>query len=252
MEEQVITIALLSSLLLVIVIASFYYFVNKQHKKIIEWQEARVNAEIVTLESERKKIATDLHDDIGPLLSSIKMQLSVIDTNDETDFNIITKSKSQIDEVITKFRIIATNLLPNSLLRDGLNTAIKNFIERVNHTSLKIKFESNANSLNEHFQVNIYRIIQEIIHNTIKHAKANFLTITILQKKDSIIINTTDDGIGFIFQNIADIKTIGMLSLQSRVSLLNGKLNIESELGKGTKFIIHLPLTDLINTNGKN
>ena len=142
MEEKVITIALLSALLLVIVIAAFFYFVTKQHRKIIQWQEARVNAEIITLESERKKIATDLHDDIGPLLSSIKMQISVVETIDETDTSIIEKSKSQIDEVIKKFRVIATNLLPNSLLRDGINTAIKDFIDRVNHTALKINFES--------------------------------------------------------------------------------------------------------------
>lgn len=242
MEEKVISIALLAALLLVLVIATFFYFVYRHHKIIIKWQKARVNAEIQTLESERKKIAIDLHDDIGPLLSSIKMQISVIDNLDEIDIQIIEKSKAQIDEVINKFRIISTNLLPNALMRDGLNDAIRDFIVRFKNLNLKIVFDSNANNLTEHYQVNIYRVIQEIIHNTVKHANAHLLKITIYQEVDRIVITTVDDGIGFIIQNSSEIESIGMLSLQSRISLLNGTLKLESELNKGTKFNINLPL----------
>lgn len=242
MEEKIITIALLAALLLACVIAYFFYVIGSQHKKIIEWQQVRVNAEINTLENERKSIAIDIHDDLGPLLSSVKMRVSTVSSIDETDNEIIRNSVEQMDDIIKKFRKISTNLLPNALLRNSLNDAVNDFIGRVSQSHIAIRFTSNVKELAEHENINIYRIIQEIIHNTLKHSQADLLSIDIHKDSEQIVIVTQDNGIGFTVTHDADVKTIGLLSIQSRVLLLNGTYTINSKIGNGTQYEIRIPL----------
>lgn len=211
----------------------------------MKWQQARIAAEIATLENERKRIAGDLHDELGPVLSAVRLQVNHLEPADETERIILQKSSSQIDEVIKRFREISYDLLPNTLVRKGLVKATEEFIGRMSEAyQLRIEFTSDEIRLQPDREVNLYRILQEIIHNSVKHARATLLTIDMKVNGSQLHINTKDDGIGF---NYEAMKTneggLGMLNLQSRVEVLNGVLRIDTQPGKGTLFFIEIPIT---------
>ena len=241
-EQKIICIAIAASLFLAAILVYFIYTFIKQHKKIVAWQQARIKAEVEILEAERKRIATDLHDEVGPLLSVIKMQVNELHPTNEKEEIILQKSNNQIDEVVQKFRNISYNLLPNTLIRKGVVFATQEFIDKLESNHLKISFSSDVIALNTNTAVNIFRIIQEITHNTIKHARATTLTIAIIDMRKSIDIFTQDDGIGFIYTEQTAINNgLGLLSLQSRVEILNGILKIETTVEKGVKYFISIP-----------
>ncbi len=241
-EQKIIFIAIAASLFLAAILVYFIYTFIKQHKKIVAWQQARIKAEVEILEAERKRIATDLHDEVGPLLSVIKMQVNELHPTNEIEEIILQKSNNQIDEVVQKFRNISYNLLPNTLIRKGVVFATQEFIDKLESNHLKISFSSDVIALNTNTAVNIFRIIQEITHNTIKHARATTLTIAIIDMRKSIDIFTQDDGIGFIYTEQTAINNgLGLLSLQSRVEILNGTLKIETTVEKGVKYFISIP-----------
>lgn len=243
-KDLAVTI-ILSSVLVITIIVYFLYTFIRQQRKILKWQQARIAAEIETLEAERKRIATDLHDEIGPVLSAVKLQINHLEPVEEQEQMVLQKSSSQIDFVIQKFRDISYNLLPNTLVRKGLVKAIEEFIYRVkNDKNLTIHFAAQEiTTMPLEKQVNIFRIVQEIVHNTIKHAKANTLNIEILEKGKLLILKTTDDGVGFEYKEMLQhANGLGLLSLQSRAEVLNGYLQIESAIGKGTNYLLQIPV----------
>ena len=241
-EQKIIYIAIFASIFLLLVIAYFVYTFIKQHKKIVAWQQARIKAEVEILETERKRIATDLHDEVGPLLSVIKMQVNQLHVTNEIEEIILEKSNKHIDDVVQKFRNISYNLLPNTLVRKGVVYATQEFIDKLEQNNLKIKLSADAIELNTDSAVNIFRIIQEIAHNTIKHARATTLNMAITNLPTSITVATQDDGIGFVYtQQTAINKGLGLLSLQNRVEILQGNLKIETAIGQGVKYFITIP-----------
>ncbi len=241
-EGKILLTTFAASIFLLAVIGYFVYTFTKQHKKIVAWQQARIKAEVEILETERKRIATDLHDDVGPLLSVIKVQMNQLPTTNDIEALLLNKSNKQIDEVIQKFRNISYNLLPNTLVRKGVVYATQEFIDKLDDTQLKINFSSDAIQLNTDVAINIFRIIQEIVHNTIKHARATQLNISIINLDLIIELKTQDDGIGFIFNEQSNLnKGLGLLSLENRVEVLKGKLTVETTVGKGVKYYISIP-----------
>lgn len=211
---------------------------------MLRWQKARIKAEIDTLENERKRIAGDLHDELGPILSAVKLQINHLEPEDETEKIVLEKSSSQIDEIIQRFREISYDLLPNTLVRKGLTKAVDEFIGKMSDAN-KIKFQFKYPGgliVQKEKEINIYRIIQEIIHNTIKHARASSLVIELYQKNNLLILQTEDDGIGFNYKALQiESSGLGLLNIQSRVSVLNAQLTVNSEPGKGTSFQVIIP-----------
>lgn len=241
-EEKILFLTITASFFLLSIVAYFIYTFIKQHKKIIAWQQARIKAEVEILETERKRIATDLHDEVGPLLSVVKVQMNQLSTSNDIEELILNKSNEQIDEVIQKFRTISYNLLPNTLVRKGVVYATQEFIDKVDSTQLKINFSSDAIQLNTDTSINIFRIIQEIVHNTIKHARATQLNISITNQNLCIEIKTEDDGIGFTYNEQSNLnKGLGLLSLENRVEILKGKLVVDAHIGKGVRYYITIP-----------
>ena len=207
------------------------------------WQKLRIQAEIESIENERKRIAGDLHDELGPILSAVRLQINHLEPTDETEQAVLQKSTMQIDEVIKRFREISYDLLPNTLVRKGLIKAIEEFAYRMSETSkLRIDLTMDTVKLEPLQEINFYRIIQEIIHNTIKHAQASLLCIEIRENNQLIYLSTKDDGVGFNYQEkSAASGGLGLLNLQSRVEVLNGQLTVSSSHGKGTIFNIEIP-----------
>jgi signal transduction histidine kinase len=237
-------VAYISSIIIGVVVLFFISAIVRQQRKVSYWQQARIAAEINTLEAERKRIAGDLHDELGPMLSAIKLQINHLEPEDEAENAVLEKSSKQIDNIIQRFREISYDLLPNTLVRKGFIKATHEYISKLKILHpLEIDFNTIDFSLSSEREVNLYRVIQEIMQNTIKHARATMLHINIIKKNKSIFLQTKDDGIGFNYsEKSLEAKGVGLLSLQSRAQLLGGQLVVHTQPGSGTSFEIEIPL----------
>lgn len=243
-KEQLFRIVLIAAVVLGAIVFYFIYTFISQQRKILKWQNIRMKAEIESIENERRRIAADLHDEIGPMLSAVKIQVNYFEPEGEEEKAVLQKSSNQIDQVIRRFREISYNLLPNTLVRKGLIKGVEEFIVRMEHTGkLQIKLDADDVKLPADKEVNIYRIIQEIIHNSIKHSQANQLTINLKVQNGLLLLHAQDDGVGFLYEEkkLAS-KGLGLLSLENRVEVLEGKLTVQSSPGKGVLYLIQMPI----------
>jgi two-component system, NarL family, sensor kinase len=228
-----------------IILLYFIITIIRYQRRSLRLHKEKIQAEIDTLEKERRRIASDLHDELGPLLSAVKLQINSLDTNDPGDQEVISKSSFHLDSIIRKLREISNNLMPNTLVRKGLQKAIGEFIENSQQAyGMEIRFICEQElHLNQHKEINIYRIIQEILHNTVKHAQASLLIIKIMIEGDRLLVMTADNGKGFdYFAKAKDNPGLGLRNLQSRTEVMGGELTCHSEAGKGTTYTIEIPL----------
>ena len=239
-----------NSLIVVVIIVGIvplYFIITavRYQRRSLRLHKERIQAEIDTLENERKRIASDLHDELGPRLSAVKLQINNLETTDPGDLQIIGKSSGYIDSIITKLREISNDLMPNTLLRKGLKNAIVEFIDNSQDAGkLPVKFICEQDlQLSQDKEINLYRIVQEITHNTIKHAKATMLIIKISIQDDRLFLMTADNGRGFdYFSKIHDNSGLGLRNLQSRTEVMGGEFNCVSTPDKGTAYTIEIPL----------
>jgi two-component system NarL family sensor kinase len=244
-EKDLYKFILIIAVVLGIIIAYFIFSIIRQQRRTLSLHQEKILAEITTLENERRRIASDLHDEIGPLLAAVKLQINSIDSEDESDKMLIHKSSTQIDEIIGKMREISNNLMPNTLVRKGLVSALEEFISAINKTSqLKLSISTDNNiTINKEKEINLYRMVQEIIHNTIKHARATQLNINLYVKDNDLILITEDNGIGFNFDNrLRENSGLGLRNLSSRTEIMGGNYHFHSQPGKGTKYVFEIPL----------
>jgi len=201
------------------------------------------------LESERARIAADIHDDLGPVLSASKINLMTITPSDEADKAQIEKSIRQIGSTSEKLREIARGLMPAVLIKKGLVHAISQFMEEFNFTNglqIELKAEE-VPPISQKASIHIYRIIQEIVHNCVKHAHASRLMIHIENSDTHLKIRTADNGIGFNEKEVRQQNTgNGLTTMQSRIELLNGRCSLQSGNGRGTRYSIEIPLGSVI------
>jgi len=239
-----------NSLIVVVIIVGIvllYFIITavRYQRRSLRLHKERIQAEIDTLENERKRIASDLHDELGPLLSAVKLQINNLETTDPGDLQIIGKSSGYIDSIITKLREISNDLMPNTLLRKGLKNAVVEFIDHSQDAyKLPVKFICEQDlQLSQDKEINLYRIVQEITHNTIKHAKATMLIIKISIQDDRLFLMTADNGRGFdYFSKIHDNSGLGLRNLQSRTEVMGGEFNCVSTPDKGTAYTVEIPL----------
>ena len=205
-----------------------------------ETERKVLNAVIETEETERKRFAKDLHDSIGPLLSSINLYLSALKQTDESEKkqSIIKVSREAVNEALVSIKEISNNLSPHILSDFGLEKAIDSFTQKLQISEeINISFHAeNLNErLNEQVEVVIYRVVTELIHNTIKHAKAQNIEINLSRENDELKLIYIDDGIGFDTRKLESDKANGMAlyNILSRVRSLNGTHKIKSNLVNG-------------------
>jgi signal transduction histidine kinase len=244
-EANYYTAVTVAAVVLGVIIIYFIITMIRHQRRNMHLYRAKINAEISTLENERKRIVSDLHDELGPLLSAVKLRINQLDTNSEDDKTIVDFANKHLSDIIIKIKEISYNLLPNTLARNGLIHAVEEFIDKINSVhALKIRFIYQDNiELNKEKEVNVYRIFQEIIHNTVKHAKAKTLTMELKKQDGLLLLTIIDDGIGFNYEERSKKGTgLGLLNLQSRAEVLNAKFVIESEKDKGTKYFFEIPL----------
>ncbi|SFB73676.1 Tetratricopeptide repeat-containing protein [Kaistella jeonii] len=249
-KTNVIVFSLLGFLLM-----GFIYYKNYQNKQkiklqkeILHQQDLATKAVMNAEDNERKRMATHLHDGIGQLLTAANMNMSVLDEykKDENNFTkVLNKTREILAEAMLDVRTLSHQIMPNMLIKNSLADALRDLISKTNSPKLhlELKMEGLKKDLNQNIQVVMYRIIQECINNTIKHAKANKVEISLIQSNDMIEAIFKDDGIGFNPLKINSRNDgLGLENIRSRIDMLKGDLKIDSAEGKGTSIIMKIPI----------
>jgi signal transduction histidine kinase len=228
-----------------------YFFIHafNQQRKYRRLEKDKLNAEIHASEQERNLIATELHNDIGPFLASLKMRLDLLETSNTSE---IEHCKAALDKCVSQIRGMAKNLAPLSIFDIPFQEALINYIAEVNvnHT-LNIKFtEITRVQLSPDYNNHLYRILQEIILNTIKHANASLLLIKISTDGGKLFIQTSDNGIGYDIHKVRSQKKMGfgLSSINNKIDYLKGTFSISEDFSNGTQYNIRIPLPNSINT----
>jgi two-component system NarL family sensor kinase len=217
----------------------------KMQAAILEHKTIAANAILEAEEKERKRIASDLHDGIGQMMSAVKMNLSGIATKinwqNPQEKVLLDKTIALVDESCKEVRTVSHNLMPNALLKSGLSSAVKTFLDRIDHKKIKVHLytEGLEQRLNDNIEIVLYRAIQEIVNNVIKHANANHLDLSLIKDADGINCTIEDNGIGFSPTKIQ--AGIGLKNIKSRIDYLNGTVEWDTAIGKGTLVAIHIP-----------
>jgi len=244
MQAQILYITVIFSVLITVIIIYFFVSIIRYHRRYVKLQRERILAEITIQENERKRIAIDLHDSLGPLLSAVKLNINSIDIQ-PADQNILDKAGKSLDEIIGSMRQISYDLLPNTLERKGLAEAVKDFVGHLPQTksiNIQIYIVKNIQVPKEK-EIHVFRMLQEIIHNTIKHAEAKNLQIGLSEEDNFLLVLAKDDGKGFDFEKEKQRSGgLGLKSLESRCEILNGIISIESKPGFGTNYFVKIPM----------
>ena len=191
-------------------------------------------------EEERSRLAKDLHDGLGGLLSGVKFSLSNMKDNliiTPDNMTVFERSLDMLDTSIKELRRVAHNMMPELLTKFGLDEALKEYCNSINATNLlSVKYQSIGmdTRIEKSAEIIIYRIIQELLNNIMKHAAAKEATVQLIKEEGRLSIIVEDDGKGFDSALIKDNKGAGLTSIQSRVDYLKGQLDIHSETDKGT------------------
>jgi len=221
-----------------------------QKQKITDLQQKNkllaLNSMIEGQEAERLRIAKDLHDSLGGLLSTVKNHFTTIQKEIEQieKLNLTKKTNDLIDEACHEVRRISHNMMPHSLSISGLKGAIEDLGEQLNAQGYNttVSVNDQLKDIEETKKAMIYRLIQEIIANIRKHAEAKSIFIQILIHENEINLMIEDDGIGFDFKKAIDNGGLGLKSINSRVEFLDGTIDWDSQIDKGTTVTITIPI----------
>jgi two-component system, NarL family, sensor kinase len=249
-QTSIYTAILIASAIIGLIIVYFVISMIRQQRLNQQLYKSKISAEITTLEKERARIAADLHDEMGPVLSSVKLKMNCLDITSAEDQAQLEKINSHIDQIILRMREISNDLMPTTFLRKGLAAAIEESIADNDFNSdLQIKFQhSDIPTLDPDKAIHVYRIIQEILHNTIKHARAKNLFIELSVKGDKLVLRCSDDGIGFNYSKLVNESAgLGLRSLLSRTEIMNGEMFVDNHRDKGTEYIFEIPLETFQN-----
>lgn len=220
-------------------------------KKLNEQQKNQLESIIDTEEKERKRIAADLHDGLGQLLSSVKINLGVArDKIQEVKLKetetLINKSNNAIDLITAEVRNISYNLLPPSLEQFGLASAIEEEVLKLSiDPNRRIFFDYSLTDVkfDQRLEVVLFRVFQELTNNAIKHANATEIMLQLIQHDRELVFMIEDNGIGFDYGKSLQKKNhSGLKNIKSRIELIKGKLAIDSRPETGTSITIKIPL----------
>lgn len=218
--------------------------------KRVEFERQILSAVIRGEEKERQRLAREMHDGLGPLLSALKLyvnELGSISINEEEREQLINQSNELIDEAVSSTRTISNNLMPTIIHSYGLVKAIQTFCDKVNKTNqLKINFDTEniTERLDNDLELILFRVTSELINNTIKHARANNVTILLIRKEELITLFYKDDGQGFVVEDIvhSESKGTGLKNIISRVKSIKGNYHFSSSPGEGFNIKIEIGL----------
>jgi signal transduction histidine kinase len=259
-KSQAYLLGGLASILSLLLFGGYYVYnqrMRKARKKERE-QEAEVellkqeqqnkifSAMIEGQEKERKRLAIDLHDGLGGRLSGISMNLSKLDKDEPKQYpkKQLQKVMKDLNDSLSELRSIARNMMPETLVKFGLQAALKDYCSSMtgSDTKVTLQFYGTDKGIDINQQVTMYRVIQELINNAIKHAKATEVLVQFIREDNQVDITVEDNGVGFNKNKSLNKKDSGMglSNLQTRVAYLKGNIDFESEENEGTTVNVHI------------
>jgi signal transduction histidine kinase len=229
----------------VVLIREIFYSLKRADIDRLKTERRVLNAIINTEENEKKRFAKDLHDGLGPLLSTVKMSLSALNgkIKDPSGVEILQNTNHIVNEAISTIKEVSNNLSPHILSNFGLSSAISAFTNKINQTkALEIDFKSNMEGkrLDADKEVVIYRAACELINNAILHSGASRIDIDLNKHEKFVTLQFSDNGRGFDISKLEkeDNKGMGLSNIETRVKSIDGVFILESNPGKGTSALI--------------
>jgi len=226
---------------------------NQKHLQQMSEQKVRAAYLIEGQEEERKRLARELHDGLGQMLTALKLgieNLGAHGTFSEKGQKLLAELKTLIGQTIGETRVISFNLMPAVLSDFGIASALKLLTSQTsNNTGFNVTFRTNFNGarLPKNIEIGMYRIAQEGIHNALKYAQADRIAVELVTKKKYIHLVIADNGKGFQYGKEADngVAHLGINNMQERSHMINGSMKIDSRPGEGTRIHIRVPVTYL-------
>jgi signal transduction histidine kinase len=191
-------------------------------------------------EEERSRLARDLHDGVGGLLSGIKLSLAGMKGNvylPEQSAQSLSNVILQLDHSISELRRVSHNMMPEALIRYGLREALENYCANINISgAIKVQLQTYGmdQRLEQSVEIVLYRIVQELLNNVVRHARATQVLVQLIRKQDRFSLTVEDDGIGFDNQLANAGAGAGMANIRARAEYLGGTVDIHSAPGQGT------------------
>ncbi|MES2329668.1 MAG: ATP-binding protein [Bacteroidota bacterium] len=241
-SEDTTLYAFLTGIAVLSVLLSIYVYsiLRHQRRRVNTYRSLR-DRDNNLLEAERKRIAADLHDSMGSMLYSIRYGVETMQENNPS--RIGETSLRHIDSTIAKMKEIAHNLVPQTLLKEGLAAAVKEFAKEIRGMvdfPLICEVAINVGPYSLEKQLNVFRIIQEIVSNSFKHAHASEIVIRITEDQRSLILDISDRGRGFDPAKAKSIRKFGLENIRSRIETLDARFEFETVPGKGTRYLFHI------------
>ena len=247
-QDIVVWVGVLTSLCFaagVFLIRKILNYISTVETKRRLYEKRILNAIIQTEERERQRFSKEIHDGLGPLLSSVKMSVSALDrmNTDPKQQAIIRNASVVVDEAVRCLKEVANNLNPHILMNFGLIRGLNNFINKVaSFGGIKIRFDTNLKDerFDPNVEVILYRVVCEMINNTLKHARARQINLNIAYKNEEILLIFEDDGIGFEPEKAIDVPGggMGLSNIVSRIGSIKGSVDIYSKPDCGTTITI--------------
>jgi two-component system, NarL family, sensor kinase len=238
----------IAAAILLVSLVSYKNYRNKQQLQQQKISELETRQQLTATEAvlkgeeqERTRLAKDLHDGLGGMLSGIKysfnnMKENLVLTPDTAQ--AFTRSMDMLDNSIQEMRRVAHNMMPESLLRYGLDKTLQDYITEMNKSGMvKVVYQSMGienKIVDNTISITIYRIVQELLNNVTKHASAKQVLVQLLAQDNKLVVNVEDDGRGFDTAIIEKADGIGWKNIKSRVEFLKGTLEVQSAEDKGT------------------
>lgn len=260
-QQQVIrrrNIQLFGGLALALALAGLAYLLynRRRLRREVEFaqerqqlERQRAQAVLDAEEAERRRIGADLHDGVGQLLSVVKLGLGSL----REDLALTASQQSQfgeaielVDESVREVRGISHNLLPNALIKRGLARAVREFLDVVDHAGrIRVHLELlgfDTGRLPSTTESTLYRVIQELVQNIIKHAQATEMTIQLVRHEAEVTLLVEDNGVGFDPAALGPDAGIGLRNIESRVAYLGGSLQVDARPGRGAIITANVPV----------
>lgn len=237
-------------------IKRFKYLVDlnvRQAARLAKLRTENANALLLGIETERRRLAQDLHDGLSVSLAAIKMKANLMEVHAAgKDQSAWREIMQDLERVYEELRRVARNLVPKALYQAGLHQALEEIIHRTRllRPEINIQYYYNLSrlALNQQAEMHLYRMVQELINNVLQHAEATALTIQLTKHEAQIILMVEDNGKGMDINTLQKKESgIGLSNIRNRAELLGGTAHFDSQLGRGTTVVVELPLEMLEN-----
>jgi signal transduction histidine kinase len=242
-ETTIYHAVIVSSIVIGCILVFFIVSLSRQHRRRIDIQRKLFAEEINAVEKERCRMAHDLHDEAGPILSLARSYLSQIQPKEESQISHVNKVNELLKQLKERMNEIAIHIVPGSLAKKGLEFSLREFfgeIEAVCPLTIEFAYEvSSPIDLNR--SLHLYRIVQEICHNTVKHSQASTLKVQIKEGRKKLYVLCRDNGVGFCYES-GQGKGLGTATIRNRCEILHGQMKVYSMPEEGTDYFFEFPV----------